>query len=135
MPTSNLVRVPPEALRKLWPLIEGPLSLAVNKNRGEESIEDVFRRVDTGVSVLFVEKDGGTLWSAVVVTLKDYPNLRIANVDYLVGRYTSGGWRALQSACKALGANEIRAYCGPAEARLFHRYGMAPMYTVMGVDL
>lgn len=127
--------IPPGDIAGMWHLVEGALALAINTNKGEETLQDVKLRLQEGHSGLFVQHAGPVISAAGVVALVHYPRYTVAFIEYLAGTTTRRGWQLLQSACNRFGATKIQAFCGPAQARLFRRYGLTEAYSVMRMDL
>lgn len=125
-----LTHIDPRYLDKIWPQVDKLLSSAISKNKGESDLSQLRAQIAYGGAQLLVWQEDDEL-SVATVEFKQYPNYRSAHVSYLAGKTGEEFWKAFKEWAGQHGASYVECLCGPAEARLYGRFGMTAEYTMM----
>lgn len=129
-----LTHIDPRQLDKVWPTVAPLLSRAIEKNAGECDLSQLRAQIAYGGAQLLVwEGDGKTV--VATVEFQQYPNYRTALLTYVGGEGADGALAELKPWADAHGASKIECWCGPAQARLFARWGFQETHRAMRIDL
>lgn len=83
--TVKLARVLPETLEAGWPVVAGLLAPAVERARGEATLESLARDVLEGRMQLWLALKEGSVLAAMLTELMEYNSIRVCEIRFLGG--------------------------------------------------
>lgn len=130
-----LVHIDPRYLDIVWLKVSDLLAAAIEKGRGEMTLDQLKLLIRQGSTQLVVWTVDDEVISAGAIDFINYPNYRVAHCSYLSGRYTAESFNALMQWCRDAGAQHIQCFGDDAIARLYRRYGFHKCYNILRIAL
>jgi hypothetical protein len=129
--------VPSTHVDPVWPTVAPFLEKALYTGHDECTIEQLRMMVTDKRLHLLVTEGSDGVTGAATIEFENLPNKRIAFVTAIGGRglINTANFEDLKHWCRSMGASEIRAHAGDAQARLNARVGFVKRSNVVGVDL
>lgn len=132
--------VPVHLIYDVWGRVEGFLSDALEQSGADEyNVDQLKVLVAQGTQELYLAVDGdGKIQGAATVQFTNHPNMRLAFITALGGRFilNRDAWTQFSALLKSHGATNIRAAARESVARLWGRcVPCNEKYTVVEVDL
>lgn len=117
------------------PLLEKGLA----DSEGEIDLAYLFQLLQTRQGMLLVGVDSANLVHlAIAVQFQRFPNYMVAHIYSIGGKGAMNNrqhWDAIKDWMKSQGASKVQGSCKPAQARLWKRFGLKPVYTIVRQDL
>jgi hypothetical protein len=111
--------------------------LTLGSAQADYGVEDLRRYVFSGGAYLFVARElAGRVRGAAVVSMHKESKRTAAHIMALGGKGVCTQWvlDALRGMLKQRGADVVRCWAKPAQARLYRRFGMQEVATVMEME-
>ena len=128
-----------EELPRYWPLCETHIERGLMTSQHESNAKHVLLELQAGRAQLIVGEDAaGVVHFALAVQFQPMPNYTVAHVYSIGGRgviENAHHWADIKAWMKANGAAKVQAVCRPAQARLWGKLGLEPVYQVVRQDL
>lgn len=139
MGKAVIAAIPKEKVETVWNVVEPLLQTANDRAHGEETLEDIRERIDSGVALLLVAMEGERALAAFVAELITYPRRTICGIT-LCGGERADDWLPefmpdIKAIAKEHGADSVRLAGRRGWIRKLAKYGWNEMYTVAEVAL
>lgn len=136
----NIQYVPLHLIHHVWDKVAGFLSAALEQSGADEyNVDQLKVMVVDGSQELYVAVgENGELQGAATVKFTNHPNMRLAFITALGGKFILNpeSWKQFSALLQAHGATRIRAAARESVARLWSRCtNCRDKYTVVEVDL
>lgn len=135
----NLTLVPYTHVDQVWSDVAPMMARALTDkaSHGEATIDQIRMAIVQKDKHLVVASEGEEIIGAATIEFMQYPNKRIALMGNLGGKgvCTQEALDTIKHWCKEMGASELRAFAKDAQTRLYVRFGLEPLYHVVGVPL
>lgn len=128
-----------DQLSSYWPQCAPLLEKGLSDSEGETGVEHLLQLLQGEQGNLLVGVDTNEkVHAAMALHFQKYPHYTVAHISSIGGRWVLDNrqhWGAIKAWMKEQGASKVQGICRPAQARLWHRLGLKPVYTVMRQDL
>lgn len=135
----NLLILNKNSLSVYWQQCEPLLERGLAGSEGEMKAQDLWPILQSPTGFLLIGVDGnGTVRTAIALQIQTYPGYAVAHIFSIGGRWVLANrrhWDAIKAWLKLQGASKVQGSCKPAQARLWRRLGMEPVYTIVRQDL
>lgn len=135
----NLTLVPHTHVDQVWSEVSPLMARALTDkaSHGEATIDQIRMAIVQKEKHLVVAMEEEKIIGAATVEFVQYPNKRVALLGNLGGKgvCTQAAFDTIKTWCKGMGASELRAFAKDAQTRLYARFGLEPLYHVVGVPL
>lgn len=122
-----------------WPQCAPLLEIGLSDSEGEIGVEDLRLLLQGTEGYLLAGVDAaGTVHAAMALQFQRYPRYTVAHIYSIGGRWVLANrqhWDAIKAWMKEQGASKVQGSCKPAQARLWQRLGLKPVYTILRQDL
>lgn len=135
----NVKIIGADDLPAYWPQCEPLLEDGLTDSEGEMNAIHLLPLLQAPSGYLLVGVDAeGTVHTAMALQLQIYPHYTVAHIFSIGGRWVLANrrhWSDIKDWLKQQGASKVQGSCKPAQARLWRRLGMEPVYTIVRQDL
>ena len=122
-----------------WPQCAPLLAMGLSDSEGEIGVEHLLQLLQAQQGHLLVGVDAhDTVHAAMAMQFQKFPHYTVAHIFSIGGRWVLDNrqhWPAIKAWMKEQGASKVQGSCKPAQARLWQRLGLKPVYTIMRQDL
>ena len=137
--TVTITDVNPEDIDILWDKVKDNLALALERSRGEYTLEDINLQLISGLMKLWIGYDEtGKLLASAVCELVNYPQKRVCYVVLAGGGFFDIWTEAsmcIEEWAMANGADAIAAFTRRGVAKKMQAFDYNEVYTVIQKDL
>lgn len=135
--TPMLVEV--DQLSSYWSQCAPLLEKGLTDSEDEIGVEHLFEMLHARIGMLLVGVDSdGLVHLAMALQFQRFPHYTVAHIHSIGGKGVMDNrqhWDAIKNWMKSQGASKVQGSCKPAQARLWQRLGLKPVYTIMRQDL
>ena len=133
----NIQEVPVQLVNQILPLVEHYIASALDYT-DDYTIDEARVLISTGTwSLIVVFDEPGQFQGAAAVQYFNRPRDRVAFITALGGRLVTDSENAVKlfDIFRANGATSVEAAARDQVLRLWHKYGLAKKYTIIGATL
>ncbi len=128
-----------DQISNYWPQCAPLLAKGLADSEGEIGVEHLLQLLQAQQGFLMIGVDADDMvHAAMALQFQKYPNFTVAHIYSIGGRWVMANrlhWDGIKAWMKEQGASKVQGSCKPAQARLWQRIGLKPVYTIMQQDL
>lgn len=128
-----------DKISNYWPQCSPLLAKGLSDSEGEIGVAHLLQLLQSDQCFLLAGVDtSGAVHAAMALQFQKYPHYTVAHIYSIGGRWVMANrmhWDGIKAWMKEQGASKVQGSCKPAQARLWQRLGLKPVYAILRQDL